>query len=394
MALAALLALGACSEEASAPPAGMAGTPTPAAGFITLRSETVEVSRTVPGRVVAFASADIRPRVGGIIEKIVYDEGRPVKQGDVLYKIADEAYVAAVDVAEAALEKARAGVPTAEASVRRYEQLVTSGGTQAELENARLTLAQAKADVAAAEATLKTARIDLDLTEVRAPIEGIAGVSNVSVGAVVTASQADALTTIKQLDPIYVDLTDSSANLLRLRAAIESGTLARTPSLGEVRLTLEDGRTYGEVGKLETPEFTVSETTGSFSVRTRFANPRRILLPGMYVRATVLLGTETGFRVPQLAGSRDPAGRLTAKFLTAENVVEERVLTTTRAMGSNWIVTEGISDGDRLIVDGFQRIAVGQKVDPVPATVNALGVVETTEAKATPAEPAENEAAD
>src|SRR5690606_19445123 len=144
----------------------------------------------------------------------------------------------------------------------------------------------------------------------------------------------------------------------------------------------------------ETPEFTVSETTGSFSVRTRFANPRRILLPGMYVRATVLLGTETGFRVPQLAGSRDPAGRLTAKFLTAENVVEERVLTTTRAMGSNWIVTEGISDGDRLIVDGFQRIAVGQKVDPVPATVNALGVVETTEAKATPAEPAENEAAD
>ena len=390
----ALLTLSACADESGMPQGGPPGAMTVDAGFVTLKSETVDVTATVPGRVVALASADIRPRVGGIVEKIVYREGRPVKQGDVLYKIADESYVAAVDVAEAALEKARAGVPTAEASVRRYEQLVSSGGTQAELENARLTLAQAKADVASAEATLKTARIDLDLTEVRAPIDGIAGVSNISVGAVVTASQADALTTIKQLDPIYVDLTDSSANLLRLRAAIESGTLARTPSLGEVRLTLEDGRTYDEVGKLETPEFTVSETTGSFSVRTRIANPRRILLPGMYVRATVSQGSEKGYRVPQLAGSRDPSGRLTATFLNAEDIVEERVLTTTRSVGNDWLVTNGIKDGDRLIVDGFQKIVVGRKVNPVPASINALGVVETAAAETPPAGDAANEAAD
>ena len=154
----ALLTLSACADESGMPQGGPPGAMTVDAGFVTLKSETVDVTATVPGRVVALASADIRPRVGGIVEKIVYREGRPVKQGDVLYKIADESYVAAVDVAEAALEKARAGVPTAEASVRRYEQLVTSGGTQAELENARLTLAQAKADVASAEATLKTAR--------------------------------------------------------------------------------------------------------------------------------------------------------------------------------------------------------------------------------------------
>ncbi|MCF3642599.1 efflux RND transporter periplasmic adaptor subunit, partial [Rhizobium sp. TRM95111] len=369
-ALLVLAILTACSDagdEAAGPPGA---TMQVEAGYVTLKAETVSVEATLPGRVVAYASADIRPRVGGIIEKILYQEGRTVTEGDVLYKIADETYAATVDAAKAALEKAQVSIPTAEANVRRYEQLVTSGGTQIELDNARLTLAQAKADVSAAEASLKSARIDLDLTEVRAPISGITGVSNVSVGNVVTASQSDALTTIKQLDPIYVDLIDTSANLLRLRKAIESGLLSRTPEVGQVHITLEDGSDYGEVGKLEIPEFSVSETTGSFSIRTRIANPDRLLLPGMYVRARVSQGSERGYLVPQLAGSRDPSGRLTAKFLTKDDVVEERVLTTDRAVGHNWLVTAGIADGDRLVVDGFQRIVAGRKVTPVPARVN------------------------
>ncbi|QRM56543.1 efflux RND transporter periplasmic adaptor subunit [Sinorhizobium sp. BG8] len=372
----ALLSLSACGDQQSKGPAGMpGGGMMPDAGFITLKAEQVEVSTTLPGRVVALASADIRPRVGGIIEEIAYEEGRPVQKGDVLYKIADDSYVAAVAVADAALQKALASIPVAEANVKRYQELVNSGGTQIELDNARLTLAQARADVASAEATLKSARIDLDLTEVRAPISGVTAVSQVSVGTVVTASQSDALTTVKELDPIYVDMIDSSANLLRIRKAIESGALARTIKEGQVKLTLEDGSVFDEIGRLEVPQFSVSETTGSFSIRTRIANPKHVLLPGMYVRATVSQGTEKGYLVPQLAGSRDPSGNLTAKFLTEDNTVDERVLATTRAIGNNWLVTTGISDGDRLIVDGFQRITTGQKANPVPVTVNSDGIV-------------------
>ena len=155
-----------------------------------------------------------------------------------------------------------------------------------------------------------------------------------------------------------------------------------------MRLTLEDGRQYDKIGKLATLEFTVSETTGSFSIRTRIENPDRILLPGMYVRASVSQGSVQGYRVPQLAGSRDPAGRLTAHFLNAEDIVEERVLTASRAVGSDWLVTDGISDGDRLVVDGFQRIGVGRKVNPVPASINRLGVVETASTEGDAAEPA------
>lgn len=374
----ALSLLAACSEEKpAAGPGGMPGAGGPVTvGVVTLKESDVNVNAVLSGRVVPFASADIRPRVGGIIESIGFEDGKPVKEGQVLYKIADDSYAAAVAVAEAAVQKARVSLPTAEANVTRYEQLVDSGGTQIQLDNARLTLAQARADVASAEANLKAARIDLGLTEVRAPISGVTSISNISVGTVVTASQADALTTIRQLDPIYVDLTDSSANLLRLREAIASGALKQTPNVGQVKLTLENGTAYDKIGTLQAPDFTVSQTTGSFSIRVRFDNAEQLLLPGMFVRASVVQGQERGFLLPQLAGSRDPSGNLTARFVTPQGKVEERVLKADRAIDNAWLVTEGVKDGDKLIVDGLQRIGTGMDVKAEEVKLGPNGEIE------------------
>ncbi|SIQ99364.1 membrane fusion protein, multidrug efflux system [Rhizobium sp. RU20A] len=380
--------LSACSEEKpAAGPGGMPGAGGPVTvGVVTLKESDVNVNAVLSGRVVPFASADIRPRVGGIIESIGFEDGKPVEKGQVLYKIADDSYEATVAVAEAALQKARASLPTAEANVTRYEQLVDSGGTQIQLDNARLTLAQARADVASAEANLKAARIDLGLTEVRAPISGVTSISNISVGTVVTASQADALTTIRQLDPIYVDLTDSSANLLRLREAIASGTLKQTPNVGQVKLTLENGTAYDKIGTLQAPDFTVSQTTGSFSIRVRFENKDQLLLPGMFVRAAVMQGQERGFLLPQLAGSRDPSGNLTARFVSPEGKVEERVLKTERAIDNAWLITEGVKDGDKLIVDGLQRIGTGMDVKAEEVKLGPSGEIERPAQEQAPAD--------
>ncbi|MCL6708453.1 efflux RND transporter periplasmic adaptor subunit [Pseudomonas sp. R2.Fl] len=363
--------------------------PTPVSVVVMKRAEQ-PLTTVLPGRAAAFQVADIRPRVSGVITEIAFKEGSEVKEGDLLYKIGDDTYLAEVAQAKASLAKAEAGVPTAQTNVARYERLVNSGATQIEYENAKVTLLQAEADVAQAKAALNAAEINLGLTEVRAPFEGVTNASRFSIGNVVTANQADTLMTLRQLDPIYIELTESSTNLLRLRQAITAGRLNESNGNGpaEIKLTLEAGIEYPHVGKLDMSEMAVSETTGTYSIRALFDNPDNLILPGMYVRAQVTVGKENGYLIPQRAATRNASGDLTAKFVTADNKVETRTFEESNVSGNSWLVTEGINDGDKLIVDGFQWIGDGAPVAPVEATVDENGfVVENPQAPAAAAQP-------
>jgi membrane fusion protein, multidrug efflux system len=379
-----LIALTGCSEQSSSSGAGggAAGAPgaaparPPAAvSVLIMKQDDRPLTRLLPGRAVAFRTAEVRPRVNGMIETIAFKEGSEVKAGDLLYKIDDDTYTAALEEAKAALAKAEASIPSAQANLTRYERLVNSGATQIEFENARVTLLQAQADVAQAKASLQAAQINSGYTEIRAPFDGVTTISNVSIGNIVTANQTTALTTLRQLDPIYVDLTDSSANLLELRSAIATGRLKGNATQADIRLTLEDGTEYPKTGKLDMSEMAVSETTGTYQIRAVFDNPDRLILPGVYVRATVTVGYENGFLIPQRAATRNASGRLTANFVTPDNKVEVRTFDNSQISGNNWLVTEGIKDGDRLIVDGLQRIAEGAPVAPVEATIDEKGFV-------------------
>ncbi|MBB5277384.1 membrane fusion protein (multidrug efflux system) [Rhizobium rosettiformans] len=381
-------ALAGCSEQEAAQGGGGAAAgggerPPAAVSVVVMKKESHELTTTLPGRASAFQMAEIRPRVSGIIKEIAFKEGSEVQAGDLLFKIEDDTYRAAVAQAQASLQKAEAGVPTAQSNLARQERLVGSGATQVELENARVTLLQAEADVAQAKAALRSAEIELGLTEIRAPFEGVTTASRYSIGNVVTANQTDSLMTLRRLDPIYIDLTESSVNLLRLREAIKAGRIDQTDSeTTNIRLTLEDGIEYPIVGKLDMSELAVSQTTGTFSIRALFDNPDSLILPGMYARATVDVGVEQGFLIPQRAATRSPNGELTAKFVTADNKVETRTFENAEVSGDNWLVASGIEDGDKLIVDGFQWIGDGAPVQPVEAKINADGLVEETAAPA------------
>jgi len=231
------------------------------------------------------------------------------------------------------------------------------------------------------------AQINLDLTKVRAPFDGIVSFTNVTVGNVVTANQTTALTTLRRIDPIYIDLIESSANLLRLRDAIAAGTIGSGEKKAGIHLTLEDGTEYKHDGKIDMSDMAVSETTGTFSIRALFDNPNDLILPGMYVRATLAIGKEKGFLIPQRAATRNANGELTAKFVGAENKVETRTFPNSRQSGNSWLVTENVKDGDKLIVDGFQWIADGATIAPVEATIDDRGIV-VPQKQAQPAAPA------
>lgn len=397
LALALMLAaaLAACSDEKTASgPGGPGNGAPPEVGFVTLKPEPVPLTVEVAGRTAAFAVADIRPRVDGIVKQRVFKEGAEVKAGDLLYEIDPRSYQAAYDAAEAALEKANGALPSAQAKVDRYNQLVGANSVTAQnLDDAKAALAQAKADVAAAEASVEAARINLDFTKVTAPIAGRIGTSAVTEGALVTANQTTALATIRQIDPIYVDLSDSTANLLRFRSMRQSGLL-QVDGPPSIKLILEDGSTYPETGTLETMDAVVSQTTDTFTIRSIFRNPESHLLPGMYARAVITLGTaKDGFLVPQRAVDRNAKGAATAKFLTADDKIETRILDTIEAVGTDWLVLAGIKDGDRLVVDGLQRIRDGEAVKPVAVTIDAAGIARTAEADApAAAKPAASEA--
>jgi membrane fusion protein (multidrug efflux system) len=374
-----VMGLAACNESGSKPAgnAGAGGAAQQAApvGVVTLKKDTYPITTILPGRAEAFQVADIRPQVNGIIREIAFKEGGEVKKDDLLYQIDDAAYRAAVEQAQAAISKAQAGVPSAQSNFDRYQRLVGSGATQIEFETARTALAQSNAEVESAKAALSAAQIDLDHTKITAPFDGVIDQTAYNIGNVVAANQSTALTTVRQLDPIYISLTESSTNLLKLRDAIAAGEVKGEDNNIAFRLILEDGREYNQKGKLDMSKQVVSETTGTFIIRVVFPNPDRVVLPGMYVRATVELGAEAGYSLPQLATTRDANGRLTAQFISAEGKVETRVFENATPSNNSWLVTQGVKDGDQLIVSGLQSIVSGMPVKPVPMKINDNGVV-------------------
>lgn len=380
--LAALLLIGtAVAQPAGGPPPGMGPMGPTAVGVVTLTAQSVPMTSMLPGRVVASATAEIRPQVGGIITAVNVTEGQEVEAGDVLFSIDPATYEAEVAVAEANVASAQSQLPAAEATVSRYTALVASGGiAQTELDSAQATLAQAKANLVSAEASLRVAQLSLDRANVTAPISGTAGVIDGQLGALVTANQAEALTVIRQLDPIDIELVESSANLLALRKALTSGQLegpdGAPPS---ITLVLEDGSDYDQTGTISAADIVVSQTTGSFTIRASMPNPDRLLLPGMFVRATVSVGNQpNAFLVPQRAVTFNDEGEPTAYFVGADNKAEQRVLTASRAVDNAWVVTDGVNAGDQLIVDGLQKITNGAEVSALAVVIDDNGVIYQT----------------
>ncbi|PYE26492.1 membrane fusion protein (multidrug efflux system) [Rhizobium sp. PP-CC-3A-592] len=374
----ALLSLAGCSENAEQKPAN-APAVKPEVSVMTLHPTSVAITALLPGRTAASLIAEVRPQVGGIVRKRNFQEGGSVQEGDVLYEIDPATYQAAYDSAVAAVAKANGAVPSAQARVDRYRGLSRSDAvSQQDLDEALGTLAQATADVASAKAALETARINLDYTKIRAPIGGRVGASTVTVGALVTADQTTSLTTIRQIDPINVDVTQSSANLLKLRRAIEDGRLKTTGANVSVKLKLEDGSDYDRTGRIEFLDAAVEETTGSVTVRAEFPNPKQLLLPGVYVRAVIQEGIrQNSYLVPQRAVSRNTKGEATAKFVLPDGKIDERVLIVDRSIGNSWLVADGIKDGERVVVEGNQRVRAGQDVTTSDVIVNdATGELE------------------
>lgn len=372
--VAASLLLAGCDSQqpAGAGPGGPGGQGRPQVGVVTVHPQSVAITAEMPGRTVASLVAEVRPQVGGIIKQRLFEEGAEVKAGDALYQIDPASYQAAYDSAVASQQKAEAAVPSAQSKVDRYEGLIKQNAvSKQDYDDAVASLAQAKADVAAAKADVETARINLAYTRITAPIGGRIDKSTLTPGALVTASQDTALTTIRTLDPINVDVTQSSTNLLNLRLAIRDGRIKISGDNVQVRLKLDNGEMYPYPGTLEFTSAYVDTTTGTYGVRARFPNPDRLLLPGMYVRAIVEEGVAPdSFLVPQRGVSRNTKGEPVALVVSADNKVEQRVLDVARSVGNNWLVDSGIKDGDRVIVEGSQFARPGQDVTPVDVVVD------------------------
>ncbi|MBP6727042.1 MAG: efflux RND transporter periplasmic adaptor subunit, partial [Thauera sp.] len=323
--------------------------------------------------------AELRPQVGGIVQQRAFTEGSEVRAGQLLYRIDAAPYQAAYDSAKANLARAEANLQVAKVTAERYAGLVSIQAVSKQAnDDAQAALQLAQADIAAAKAALDKARIDLDHTQVKSPISGRIGRSSVTQGALVTANQAEALATVQQLDPIYVDLTQSSADMLRIRRDLAAGTLQRnTNKAVPVTLTLEDGSEYGSEGSLAFSEVTVDESTGSVTLRAKFPNPKGVLLPGMYVRARLPQGVRSeAILVPHAALTRDPRGNALVMVVDAESKVQARPVKVVQSLDSQWVVTDGLQPGERIIVEGLQKIRPGASVQaeqaqPAPATTSA-----------------------
>ena len=368
----AALLLAGCSKQGD-DTARKAGSPPKAeVSVVTLHPQSIAITSELPGRTTASLVSEVRPQVNGIIKTRMYKEGGEVAAGDALYKIDPAAYQAAYDSAVAALQKANAAVPNAEAKVERYGTLIKQNAvSKQDFDDSVATLAQARADVASNKAAVDTARINLDYTNITAPIGGRIDKSSLTPGALVTASQSTAMTTIRTIDPIYVDVTESSTNLLNWRQAVKEGRIKVSGSDVNVKLKLENGSIYTHNGRLEFIESNVSETTGTFALRVIFPNPDRLLLPGAYVRAIIEQGfAENSFAVPQRGVTRNTKGEATGMFVNADGKVEQRLLTVSQNVGNNWLVTSGIKDGDRLIVEGTQMVRPGAEVNAVEVTID------------------------
>ena len=316
------------------------------------------------GRIASFQVAEVRPQVGGILQQRLFTEGADVKAGQALYQIDPATYEAALDSAQAALMKAEANVTPARLKAERFRELLAiKAVSKQEYDDAQAAFKQAEADVAVNRAAVKTARINLEYTKVRSPISGRIGKSAFTPGALVTANQAQALTSVRQLDPVYVDITQSSQDLLRLRAQFTNGELRSAAEEAPVRLKLENGAMYPHEGRLQFTDVSVDESTGMVSLRDLFPNPEHILLPGMYVRAVIAEGVdENALLVPQRALRRDPKGQASVLLVDGGGKVDVRLVDVGRTVGDSWQVLSGLKPGDRVIVEGGQNVRPGMSV--------------------------------
>ena len=383
-ALAVMAALGPAEAQQMRGPAG----PTEVGIMPVTRSE-VPVTVELPGRAVAYQLAAIRPKVGGEITEIPYQAGTEVTAGTVLFRLEDETLEAELAAEEIAVTSGEAALEWARDTVERYRKLSGSGVTLTDVQQAVVALAQAEAALGATKSRLQLARLALERTAITSPIPGIVAVTPFSVGDIVSANQSDQLTEVAQIDPSYVDVSESRARILRHQQSINDGNMQRLGTPIDARLTLETGEVYGQPGRVLSPGTAVSATTGTIPIRLQFPNPDRMILPGQFVRVTLTIGQIDAILVPQRATSRSASGQLTA-FVARDNKAVEVRLTEQGTHDNAWIVTEGLTEGDPLILDGLDNLRDGADITTVPVTIDAEGVVRDA---APDTEPAQEDAA-
>jgi membrane fusion protein (multidrug efflux system) len=370
IALAILLAACGGSEEASGGgPSGRGGPRGPIqVGFVVVQPGSAPIQQQLPGRVAAFQVSEVRPQVSGIVQRRLFQEGSFVRQGQTLYQIDPSVYNAQAAQAEANVQSARASAEAARVRASRYRPLAEMEAiSKQEYTDALAQARQADASVAQSSAALRSAQINQRFTRVPAPISGRIGVSNFTEGALVTANQPDALTTITRLDPVFVDIQQSAADLLALRQALAQGGTSSTAA--QVRLKLPDGSYYGYTGTVEFSQVLVNQETGTVTLRARFANPQSLLLPGMFVTAEFAQAVNTAaFLVPQQAVTRDPKGNATLFVVGPGNRAVQRVVVADRTQGTNWVVTAGLAPGEKVITQGLNNLRDGGQIRPVPAS--------------------------
>lgn len=363
------LVLAACNpsgDETSTPPQR----PPASVGIVTLEARDAPISSDLPGRIAPHRIAEVRPRVSGIVTERVFEQGSSVKEGDILYRIDPEPLRVQFERASAALKRAEATRLFAQQQADRQEELrKREVGTRQQFESAAATLAQADADVASARANLAAAEIDLEYSQVRAPISGRIGRAHITEGALVAMNNPGPMATIQQLDPVYADVTQSAGELLALRRALSEGVITSKAGEARARLFLDNGEEYAHPGRLLFSEAAVDETTGQVTLRGEFPNPDGILLPGLYVRVRIEEGVKpNAITIPQQAIQRDAGGRSNVFVVTPDDKVETRPVTLSRAIGDSWLVESGLEPGERVVVEGFQRIRSGAPVNPQPWT--------------------------
>jgi membrane fusion protein, multidrug efflux system len=370
--LSGLMMLAALALQGCGP--GRAGGPPnqgpPEVGVVTIEPQAVTLRTELPGRTSPYAISDVRPQISGIVKARLFVEGADVRAGQVLYQIDPAPYQAAYDQAKAQLASAQANLVTTKVKAERFADLVKiKGVSQQDYDDARAAYLQAAAAVEQNQASLQSAKINLDYTKITAPISGRIGRSTFTKGALVTNGQTDALTTVQTLDPIYVDINQSASELLKLRRGLANGALtASGPASTDVTLQLEDGSDYPLTGRLQFADVTVDQTTGAVTLRAIFPNPKGVLLPGMYVRAVVAQGGKpSAILAPQQGVTRDLAGRPVAMVVDASGKAQTHILTTDGVVGDKWLVLDGLRAGDRVIVEGLQRVKPGAPVHAVAA---------------------------
>lgn len=360
-----LLAFAACTRETASAPHNQ---PTEV-GVVRVEPSTVTLHRELPGRTSPFRVAEVRARVDGIVHKRLFEEGSDVEQGQALFQIDPAPYRAALDSAQATLARAQASAESSRLLAQRYEELLKDNAvSQQEVDNATAAAKAALAEVAAGKAAVQTAQINLGYTRVTSPIAGRIGRAEVTEGAYVQQGQATLMAIVQQLDPMYVDLTQSTTELMRLQRQLEAGELVRSGEGAKVRLLLEDGSVYPHEGSLQFSDVTVNPSTGSVTIRALVPNPEGRLLPGMFVRAQLEEGSRDGaILIPQIALRRDAQGNASVLVVGPEGKVEARPVEAPRAVGNKWLVTEGLAPGEQIVVEGLQKVRPGSTVTAVPA---------------------------